>query len=183
MDRSGTIWKQIRAGDKQGLEELYQLYYDELYRYGKCFTQEEVIVEDALQETFLSIWKYHQTVSQPASVKYYLKKVFRHQLLKQLEEHKRYAAGIDDHSFSFAISFDQQWIEGEDAQLLAAKINAAMQQLTGRQREIIYYRFFENLSFEEIATLMNLQLRGSYKLMARALAALKPALKSNTLTT
>ena len=180
LDRSETIWNQIRQGDKDGLKELYQLYYDDLYRYGKRFTREETIVEDALQETFLSIWKYRKTISQPASVKFYLQKTFRHQVLKLLDEQKRFAAGIDDHPFTFEISFEQQWIAGEETQSLSRHINTAIQELTGRQREIIYYRFFENLSFEEIAGLMNLQVRGSYKLMSRALAALKAALKSNS---
>ncbi|HWJ27253.1 MAG TPA: sigma factor-like helix-turn-helix DNA-binding protein, partial [Flavisolibacter sp.] len=76
-------------------------------------------------------------------------------------------------NFSFEISFDKKIIEGEDAEKLSAEINKALMQLTNRQREIVYYRFYENLSFEQIGVIMEMQTRATYKLMARALEALK----------
>jgi RNA polymerase sigma factor (sigma-70 family) len=167
------IWEGIKAGDVNALKELYQLYHQDLFSYGKKMTKDEQLVEDALQETFIALWKYRFTARAPAAVKQYVLKVFRNQLLRLFRERSTTVYTGESLNFSFEVSFDQKMIEGEDARKLSAHINKALQQLTGRQREIIYYRFYENLSFEEIAGLMNMQLRATYKLTARALAALK----------
>jgi RNA polymerase sigma factor (sigma-70 family) len=52
-----------------------------------------------------------------------------------------------------------------------------MDQLTPRQREVIYLRFFEELSYEEIAGMLDISVKGAYKLSYRALDALKELLK------
>lgn len=155
------------------LQALYQLYHQDLFRYGKKMTKDGQLIEDALQETFLSLWKYRSTASLPAAVKAYVLKVFRNELLRLLRERAAMMYTDESLDFSFDIAFDQKIIEGEDAVKLSVDINKALQQLTSRQRELIYYRFYENLSFEEIAGLMNMQTRATYKLAARALAALR----------
>jgi RNA polymerase sigma factor (sigma-70 family) len=167
------IWEGIKGGDVNALKELYQLYHQDLFQYGKKMTKDEQLIEDALQETFISIWKYRHTAALPAVVKQYVIKAFRNQLLLLFKERSAVIYTDESLDFSLEISFDQKIIEGEEAGKLSAAINSALQQLTNRQREIIYYRFYENLSFDEIANLMNMQTRATYKLASRALAALR----------
>jgi RNA polymerase sigma factor (sigma-70 family) len=173
------IWEGLQAGDVQALKALYQFYHQDLFQYGKRMTKDEQLIEDALQETFLSIWKYRRTASLPAAVKPYVLKVFRNELLRLFRERSAILYTDESLDFSFEIAFDQKIIEGEDAGKLSADINKALQQLTSRQRELIYYRFYENLSFEEIGGLMNMQTRATYKLAARALAALRELMEQN----
>ena len=149
------------------------MYYQDLYQYGKRMTKDEHLVEDALQETFISFWKYRETTSVPAGVRNFVLKAYRNQLMLLFRERSGTAYPGEPLEFSFEVAFDELIVAGEDASQLSFKINNAVQQLTPRQREIIYYRFFENLSFEEIGVLMNMQTRATYKLAARALEALK----------
>jgi len=167
------IWEGLKAGDVQALKALYQLYQQDLFQYGKRMTKDEQLIEDALQDTFLSLWKYRRTASMPTALKPYMLKVFRNELLRLFRERSAMLYTDESPEFSFEIAFDQKIVEGEEAGKLSADINKALQQLTSRQRELIYYRFYENLSFEEIAGLMNMQTRATYKLAARALAALR----------
>jgi len=167
------IWEGIRNSDISALEELYQLYHQVLFNYGKKMSGDQQLIEDAIQETFISIWKYRQNISEPVAVKQYVLKAFRNQLLQIFKERSITTYTDESLPFSFEIAFDQKIVEGEDAEKLAAHINQALKQLTSRQQEIIYYRFYENLSFEKIAALMNMRVKGTYKLSARALAALK----------
>jgi RNA polymerase sigma factor, sigma-70 family len=170
------IWNGIKNNEVDSLKELYNLYYQDLFNFGKRMTSDEQLIEDALQETFISIWKYRQTSSVPAMVKQYVYKVFRNQLLLILRKRPvtSYSGELPD--FSVEISFDHKIIEGEDAVLLSNQVNIALSKLTSRQREIIYYRFYENLSFDEISGIMDMQTRATYKLLARALAAMKEVL-------
>ena len=176
MVNDSQIWAGIKAGDVAALKDLYLQYYQVLFNYGRKMSKDLVLIEDAIQETFISIWKYRATASVPVSVKHYLLKTFRHELVKILKHQPSTENSEEMVDFMFEISFDQKIIEGENSQLLSAIINNAVLKLTNRQREIIYYRFYEGLSFQEIADLMNMQTRATYKLTSRALETLKELL-------
>ena len=176
MVNDAQIWASIKTGDVAALKDLYLQYYEVLFNYGRKMSKELVLIEDAVQETFISIWKYRATTSVPVSVRQYLLKSFRHELFKILKQQSVTENPEEGVDFIFEISFDQKIIEGENSQQLTAIINNALLKLTNRQREIIYYRFYEGLSFQEIADLMNMQTRATYKLTARALETLKELL-------
>lgn len=170
------IWLALKKGDATALKDLYLLYYQVLFNYGRKMSKDIALIEDAIQETFISIWRYRETSSVPATVKQYLLKSFRHELIKILKLQLATENPEDLVDFRFEISFDHKIIEGENSEQLSAIINHALLKLTNRQREIIYYRFYEGLSFQEIADLMNMQTRATYKLTARALETLKELL-------
>ena len=71
----------------------------------------------------------------------------------------------------FAI--DSIIIQKETDLAMKVQINKALQQLTDKQREAIFLRFYEELSYVEIAGVMNISVKATYKLMARALNELK----------
>jgi RNA polymerase sigma factor (sigma-70 family) len=163
-----SSWNGLKNGDIPSLESLYNLYNGQLYGYGKKFTTDTHLIQDAIQETFISLWKYKSSAN-----KFYLIKSFRNQLLKLIKERAKTKYTDETIDFSFEVGFDKTLIAGEESEQLSRQLKAALNQLTPRQREIIYFRFFENLSFEEIAGIMNMQVRATYKLTARALEALK----------
>lgn len=179
MNATSQIWENLKDGNKSALRELYDLYRNDLVRYGNKINPDNQLIEDAIQETFISIWKYRDTVSTPASVKSYMIKAFRNHLINIINSRSKTTYTEESINFSFEIGFDDKIVENEEADILSAKINSAISKLSNRQREMIYYRFFENLSFQEIGELMDMQTRATYKLMARAIAALKDILGKN----
>jgi RNA polymerase sigma factor (sigma-70 family) len=56
---------------------------------------------------------------------------------------------------------------------LRQRLELALRGLTGRQREAIYLRFYEGLSYQEVADLLGISVKATYKMMARALLHLK----------
>jgi len=81
----------------------------------------------------------------------------------------------------FIIEFNAEsiHIQKDEARVQSQKIRLALEQLTGRQKEIIYLKYFEELDYEEISGLMNISVKGAYKLSARALEALKVILEAD----
>ena len=173
MNLEHQIWQNIKSNDINSLKELYQIYRNTLVNYGRKISKDQQLIEDAIQETFISIWKYRFSISIPIGVKQYVLKTFRNQLYQMLKERSRIINTEESLNFSFEISFDLKIIEGENAEKLSAQINNAINKLTNRQREIIYHRFYENLSFDEIAVIMDMQIRATYKLNTRAITALR----------
>jgi RNA polymerase sigma factor (sigma-70 family) len=85
---------------------------------------------------------------------------------------------LDDERYDFRIELapDQKMIEIESDIELRRKIEESLTALTPRQREAIYLRFYEDLSFEEVSEILNLNVGGTYKLIYRALDKLKETL-------
>ena len=173
LSNEHVIWERIKNGEQDALQELYKQYHQVLFNYGRKLTKDIPLIEDAIQDTFISLWKYRRTTSVPVSVRLYMLRTMRNQLLQFFKMRQPEAWSDEEVNFSFEIGFDQKLIEAADQKAITERINSAVLKLTPRQREIIYYRFYENLSFEQIAVIMDMQVRATYKLSARAILALK----------
>lgn len=155
--------------------KLYTRYYPKLYNYGRKFTTDVTLIEDSIQDIFLDYWKRKDMHGQPAAINSYLFSAFRYSLFKKINRERRLIAlsgDNDDPDFS-ADHFISQANTAPD---MERQIQAALRQLTARQREALFLRFYEGLSYEEIAVVMSLSVKASYKLMARGLLQLKNAL-------
>jgi RNA polymerase sigma factor (sigma-70 family) len=168
-----VIWQRIKNGEQNALKDLYELYHQVLFNYGRKMTTDTALVEDAIQDVFVSLWNYRRSTSVPVSVRLYMLRTMRNQILQIFKKRRTDTWSEEELNFGFEIGFDQKLIESEDLKTITERINSAVLKLTPRQREIIYYRFYENLSFDEIALIMNMQVRATYKLSARAILALK----------
>jgi RNA polymerase sigma factor (sigma-70 family) len=155
--------------------QLYTRYYPKLYNYGKKFTPDIVLVEDSIQDIFLDYWKRSSDALQPEALNSYLFSAFRYSLFKKIGSQKRLTSLQPEYEEP-DFSADHFIIARETSGGLEAKMREALQQLTGRQREALFLRFYEGLSYEEIAGIMGISVKASYKLMARSLLQLKNTL-------
>lgn len=175
------LWDSFRAGDEKALERLFGCYYAVLLNYGHKFTLNSYFIEESVQELFVRLWNKRKSIGSTANVKHYLFKAYRHILFRKL---KKQAANVmeklDDERYDFRIELapDQEMIREEADTELRLKIKKGLAALTSRQREAIYLRFYEDLSYEEVSEIMNLSIGGTYKLIYRALDGLRDILSS-----
>ena len=89
------IWNQfIEDGDQESLSLIYRENYDLLYDYGLRYTSDIKIVEDSIQEIFISIIKYRSKIGIVKNIQGYLISSFRRQLFLGLN-HKKKTVSID----------------------------------------------------------------------------------------
>lgn len=167
------LWKSSLDGGEKAFEQLYNRYYDQLFNYGFRFTQQREIIREAIQTLFIKIWDNRATLKETASVKYYLLKSFRRNLFRKLEQEDARYQGDEGASFEIQLPHEHSLISLELHAERKEKVDRLLAQLTNRQREAIYLRFYENLSYEEIATILEMQVGGAYKLIYRALDRLR----------
>ena len=176
-------WKNIETGDQNAYSEVYIFYYKRLYNYGRKFTPDTAMIEDAINDVFTMVWKNRQRLSAIKSPQSYLFSSFRHSLFKKLAlQQKKFAHPISGEPEEIEFSIESIIIERETDDHLRERIEKALTTLTSRQREAIFLRFYEGVPYAEIATIMNVSVKASYKIMARALAELKDALGISLLT-
>ncbi len=167
------IWTQFQHGSVDAYTELYNSFASPLYSYGMKFTKDVTIVEDSIHDLFCTLWTSRERLSQPSSVKNYLFKSFRNCILRKLSSPVSLVDDDQKLDFRFELAIDEKLIQNEDLLYIKCQIAQALEKLTSRQREIVYYRFYQNLEFDEIADIMNMQVRAAYKLTSRALETLR----------
>ncbi|MBB5634536.1 RNA polymerase sigma factor (sigma-70 family) [Pedobacter cryoconitis] len=176
-------WLLLKNGDADALESLYKLYSNALYNYGSKFSIDKDLIKESIQELFVNIWIRREFISHPADVKNYLFKSFRLSVFKKtslLQKNQEYEE-TEDYPFSVSLSIEDVIIEGEAKDSLKRKLELSLQGLTDRQKEAIFLKFYENLSYDEIAEVMGISVKATYKIMARSLNFLRENLTKDEL--
>lgn len=152
-------------------EETYKTYFNKFYNYGKKFTSNTWLIEDSIQEVFLDIWQKQKPGQAVEFSKSYYFAAFRYTLFRKIKQVNKFEEVYDSEEPEF--SAEEKIISTEISEEKRKKIQQALQSLTSRQREAIFLRFFEGLSYEEVAEVLNISVKGTYKIIARSLSSLK----------
>ena len=83
-EQEQTLWKDMISGNKKSFEYLYNQYFQALINYGFRITKNENLIEDAVQELFISIWNNRTNLSEVNEVKFYLFRSLKNRILRQL---------------------------------------------------------------------------------------------------
>lgn len=169
------LWQSFLDGDDQSLEEIYRKFFDDLYRYGKKWLSDASLTEDVIQDLFIKLIRNRRNLASVTSIKYYLFRAFRSIALDKLRSKGKLTLEDDQSSdqFPLHITPEHLFIEKEEYELMRHKLSNALNQLTPRQREAIFLKYIEGFSYAEVSEMMDLSVKGTYKLMARAVDALK----------
>jgi len=176
MASEQEVWDEFRSGDEGAFKVVFDTYYDPLFNYGHKFSPDDHIIEDVIQDLFVKLWVGRASIKQTGSVKNYLYKAFRRRLFRKLDYAPKIMSVPDteqDFPFNIELGHDQQIISTERIENIRRNLTVALENMTSRQREIIHLRYFEELEFPEIADVMQLSQKATYKLLYRAIDALK----------
>ena len=69
--------------------------------------------------------------------------------------------------------FEQLFPKNDDDMLLARRLLDAMSQLSSNQKSVLYLRYVKDLSYKEIAVVMDINVQSSMNLANRALTKLR----------
>ena len=178
----GKAWDIYRNGDDNMLGAIFSAYAPVLYKYGLKFTRNSSLIEDAIQDIFLELFRNRKTIGQTDNILKYLCKSFRRKLIRLINREKRYDLRneVDEYSFELRYSIEHEMILDENAELRMASYRKALQELSSRQKEIIYLKFTGGLDYEEVSEIMGMSIESCRNLLYRAIKALKTVLQNNS---
>lgn len=173
-------WASFKRGDLKSFESLYRIFSGALYNYGSKFSTDKDLVKDCIQDLFVNIWARRESLGNPKNVKNYLFKAFRLSLFKKLNYFKSQVTyeEIEEYSFEAILNREDQIIKNEGNERLQEQLQLILNELTAKQREIVFLKFYENLSYDEIAEIMEVSVKATYKMMARAMEAMREKLEN-----
>ena len=169
------LWNRFRRGEDLALGQLMQRHFSSLYNYGCSFCQKPELVDDTIQELFFDLWQDRATLPEVQYVKTYLLSALRNRLTNELRRPNRFQ--LRDEWTDQGLGFDSEFVIEreliEDDQQQTQTIQRLIAQLTKRQREVIYLRFYQNLDNEAIADLMHISRPAAANLISTALTQLR----------
>jgi RNA polymerase sigma factor (sigma-70 family) len=175
MKENQLLWKSFMEGNKEAIATIFLLFHDDLYRYGLRLAGNTDLVEDSIQDLFLQLWKNRQNLRPVDNLKPYLFKSFRNHMIDNLElRNPVMQIEIDfEHPFEVTYSPEDFIIQQQVSEENQLKIVEALNKLSSRQREAIYLRFFEELDFDTIAIIMDMNVQSVRNTLHRGLQAMR----------
>jgi len=164
-------------GDEQAFTAIFEKYHRTLYNYGSKLSPNSSLVEDAVQDVFIDIWRLrHNLAEHVTSVKFYLYRALRRRIHVALDKFPSMEeiSELDDedtpanHTNSEAIL-----IEAESSSVRAQRIQELLAQLPERQLEALTLRYFDDFSIEEIAEIMGVNEKSVRNFIYKALTSLR----------
>lgn len=174
------LWNSLRQGSREAYEVIYRKHIDRLYNYGMYVFMDNNLVEDAVHDVFIELWRRHEYISETRSIRFYLCRALKNNIVRKLKTKERPSV-----RYSLTDDFALDHIESPEFELIANQLSKetsealsrAIDALPEKQREIIIHRFYNNLSSQEISMRMSIGLDSTYTLLSRALRELRKNIK------
>lgn len=173
------LWKRIKSGDHTSFSLLFKFYYPALYTYGVKLIPMPDLVRDQIQNLFIAIWESRETLGDVINLKAYLFVSLRRRLFaskkgnQQTDQFDELSAE-DNQALVFENNefIDQEYISSTLKDRLITNLNS----LPVNQREIIFLKFFHQLTYREIAEVINVKEQSVKNIMPKILQKLSAGL-------
>jgi len=169
------VWESFRQGSQHAFAYIYEQHIQYVYNYGRQVCQDEALIEDCIQELFIDLWNRKHALSQVSSIKFYLFKAIQRKIKHELVKRRRFVAdeGTVEKNIELEASCEALLIDIQHQEEQQKMLLRNMRRLPENQQKALTLKFYENLSYQEIADAMSLNTANVYKIISRALFALK----------
>lgn len=171
-----SCWKEFLA-NKDGYDAfsfIYNFYVNDLLSYGVSLGFNEDTCRDAVHDVFCKILIDKNKFLKVNNLTSYLFRAVRNYLYNiQKRNCKISDSFFENIPFSTEITTLESLINREDTEKLKQTIENLLNELTPRQREIIYLRYMQEMDYEEIAVLMEINYNSARRLVHRSIEHLR----------
>ena len=158
------LWILFVEGDMHAFNLIYSKHYQMLHNFGIKFLSSSEI-EDAIHDTFLNLLNYKQSLKEVNNVKAYLFKCLRNQIFKIKKSNKL--------EFSLIEGTIPSDVETHDKEKALVELKKIITQLSPREREIVYLKYFQSFNNKEIAELLEIKYQTVRNILANAIIKLR----------
>ncbi len=150
-----SLTKRIKENDEKAFQDLFNLFWEPMFKIAMGILQDEDIAKDTLQEVWVDFWQRRMKISN-SNIKAYLKQAIRYKAFNELRNRP-----LNDVQAAFIENLENNY-QTDDLLILEEtqnNISAAMENLPKRSREIFLMSREENLSNTEIANQLHISKR------------------------
>ena len=162
--------KGIRSSDPAAFASLFRKYYEPLYHFAGRFVKDAQAAENIVQDVFIKLWDKRAEWHVQSSVKSYLYTAVKNHSLNYLKREKSMIP-IDEVAANLRHcipSPEEDLIENE----MAEAVREAIERLPQQCRRIYLMKRYDDLTYSEIAEVLNVSINTVKTQMKRAIKSL-----------
>lgn len=173
------LWKRFKDGDDEAFYWLYDQNIDALYSFGTRISNDTEFVKDCIHDLFLDIYKYRHQLSDTDSIRFYLFRSLKRKIHKREKRHLSimYNDDIAATREQVVPGAEKNIVEQETKDENHMILEKAMEKLTQHQKEALFLKFDQNLSYPEIAELLGISVESVRTSIYRALKTLRECIQ------
>ena len=168
-----------KAGDKEAFRTLAEQYEKMLFGIAYLMTRDSDLAADAVQETFLKMWKHISSLRVGNGLKAWLARILVNEV-KQQARKKRIPTVPIEEAAKVPDGADGIEIEMERGELREA-VRKALRMLPHEQAQAVVLRYFGGLTLSEIAFAMGCREGTVKSRLSRALGRLEGILRDDVM--
>ncbi|WP_234572924.1 RNA polymerase sigma factor [Rhodohalobacter sp. 614A] len=179
------LWQAFKKGDLKAYEQLFNLFYQDLYGYGLQLCAQTELVRDSIQALFVTLWDRKEYLDEVRSVKAYLLASLRRKILKTLRQERKISPldfFAEEPAASVQISIEESIIQGELEENQKQILLNALEDLPERQKEVLFLKYYNGMSYEEIEEILSINYQSIRNHIYRALERLRTSFEDQTAT-
>lgn len=169
------LMERLRRGDVRAFEQLVREHWDGLVAYALRMTNDRDAAQDAVQETLARFWQTRADRRSRVSLRGYLYRAVRNRVIdvrRQRRTWERWSTRFRHELFQRPLTPADIVDEAE----LPPALDRAIQALPERRREVFILAHLQDLSYQEIAEVMDLAPQTVANHMSLALRDLRRSL-------
>jgi len=168
------MWDQFRNGCDYSFKVIYENHVQNLLLYGRRLNNDRDLVANCVQQLFANLLDRRKHLGPTDNINYYLLKAFRSILIKELKKAQKLSPDELKIEQSTSVdSVEDEIIYKESLRQQKKELQSAMNQLSPREKEILYLKYFANVANKQIAELLSISYQSVKNTATRAVQKLK----------
>ncbi len=137
---------------KKNIEDIYVEYFDLVYKYLYCLTQNGDLAEELTQDTFFKAIMNINTFKNQSKISTWLCQIAKNLYFDELRKKKKISDTSDDifDYINIDESIENKFISDEEHSELNKKIDS----LDDMTKKVIYLHIYDDLTFKEIGKML-----------------------------
>jgi RNA polymerase sigma-70 factor (ECF subfamily) len=174
-EREAFLVLRAQSGDRSALDALLASVQEPLYRYLLNLVRERQLAEDALQETFVRVYRKLGWLREPALFRPWAYRIATREAFRQLKRERRWAEQVRDEEALRELAAPPA--REEFAHELSARLRETVAALSPASRAVVVLYYLHEMSLEETAAVLGVPLGTVKSRLAYGLETLRRQLK------
>lgn len=169
----------VQAGDKEAFGELVDRYEGKLTRYGRRFLSRQEDIEDIVQDAFVSAYQNIQSFDVAQKWSPWLYRIAHNAFVNALRKRERSPLFIDFDTLVSHPAYDDPALSERDQRDMRVLLDRGLEKLAPKYREVLALYYFDEMSYKDIAEVLQVPQGTVGVRLRRAKEALKHALDNH----
>lgn len=178
LNEEQQLITKVKEGDQAAWDYIARTYYQPLFGYVMSMVRERESAEELVQDVFVNFWAKREKINITTSLKAYLYRAARNHTLNFIKRRNfelNYQRSLAERMTRYHNDTEQTFHFSE----LEKRLNESIQALPEKRKEIFMMSRFEDLTYKEIATALDIPVRQVHYQIGLALKELRTKLKGH----